>query len=161
MFFSVGVESPKDADTAFGISVPAFDNFDYGCVSAADTQADIAVMAREAILAIVEEMILSGDHSVEDIFDAGFMVYAANAEYSHCDSWFMIDVDLSAFEGKQQRINIALPDVLIKRIDGQTLTHCTIDRVQPGDAVVGHPRHETGGGDFDVITPAASDSEAA
>jgi hypothetical protein len=46
------------------------------------------------------------------------MVYAANAEYSHCDSWFMIDVDLSAFEGKQQRINIALPDVLIKRIDG-------------------------------------------
>ena len=118
MFFSVGVESPKDADTAFGISVPAFDKFDYGCVSAADTQDDIAVMAREAILAIVEEMILSGNHSVEDIFDSGFMVYAANAEYSHCDSWFMIDVDLSAFEGKQQRINIALPDVLIKRIDG-------------------------------------------
>lgn len=118
MFFSVGVEFPKDADTAFGISVPAFDQFDYGCVSAADEQSDIPVVAREAILSIVEEMLLSGTHSVEDIKDAGFMVYAANAEYAHCDSWFMIDVDLSEFEGKQQRVNITLPDVLIKRIDG-------------------------------------------
>lgn len=118
MFFSVGVESPKDADTAFGISVPAFDQFDYGCVSAADEQADIPVMAREAILSIVEEMLISGSHSVEDIKDAGFMVYSANADYAHCDSWFMIDVDLSEFEGKQQRVNITLPDVLIKRIDG-------------------------------------------
>lgn len=118
MFFSVGVESPEDADTAFGISVPAFDQFDYGCVSAADEQSDIPVMAREAILSIVEEMLLSGAHSVEDIKDAGVMVYSANAEYAHCDSWFMIDVDLSEFEGKQQRVNITLPDVLIKRIDG-------------------------------------------
>ncbi|EHT97545.1 hypothetical protein CKS_5637 [Pantoea stewartii subsp. stewartii DC283] len=76
------------------------------------------MMAREAILSIVEEMLLSGAHSVEDIKDAGFMVYAANAEYAHCDSWFMIDVDLTEFEGKQQRVNITLPDVLIKRIDG-------------------------------------------
>jgi predicted RNA binding protein YcfA (HicA-like mRNA interferase family) len=52
--FSVGVESPKDADTAFSISVPAFDKFDYGCFRCR-YQADIA--AREAILAIVEEMI--------------------------------------------------------------------------------------------------------
>ncbi|EOR1523346.1 type II toxin-antitoxin system HicB family antitoxin, partial [Escherichia coli] len=29
-----------------------------------------------------------------------------------------IDVDLSEIEGKQQRINISLPDVLIRRIDG-------------------------------------------
>lgn len=75
-------------------------------------------MAREAILSIVEEMIISGAHSVEDITDAGFMFYAANPEYAHCDTWFMIDVDLSEFEGKQQRVNITLPDVLIKRIDG-------------------------------------------
>ncbi len=43
-------------------------------------------MAREAILSIVEEMIISGAHSVEDITDAGFMVYAANPEYAHCDT---------------------------------------------------------------------------
>jgi hypothetical protein len=118
MFFSVGIESPANSETAYGISVPAFDRFDYGCVSAADEQSDIAVMAREAILTVVEEMLLSGKHSVEDITDAGFMVYSANADYAHCDYWVMIDVDLSAFEGKQQRLNITLPDVLVKRIDG-------------------------------------------
>lgn len=67
---------------------------------------------------VVEEMLLSGKHSVEDITDAGFMVYSANADYAHCDYWVMIDVDLSQFEGKQQRLNITLPDVLVKRIDG-------------------------------------------
>lgn len=118
MFFSVGVESPKEVNTAFGISIPAFDRFDYGCVSAADEQVDIPVMAREAILMVVEEMMLSGSHSVEDITDAGVKVYAANPEYAHCDYWFMIDVDLSEFEGTQKRLNIVLPDILIKRIDG-------------------------------------------
>ncbi|MBI1467960.1 type II toxin-antitoxin system HicB family antitoxin [Escherichia coli] len=118
MFFSVGVETPKDDHTAFGITGPAFDRFDFGCVSAADTQSEIPVMAREAILAIVEEMVLSGSYSVDDIHDDGCLTYAANQDYSHCDSWFVIDVDLSEIEGKQQRINIALPDVLIRRIDG-------------------------------------------
>ncbi|HDV3432458.1 TPA: type II toxin-antitoxin system HicB family antitoxin, partial [Escherichia coli] len=52
MFFSVGVETPKDDQTAYGITVPAFDCFGFGCVSAADSQAEIPAMAREAILAI-------------------------------------------------------------------------------------------------------------
>ncbi|HFF3493613.1 TPA: type II toxin-antitoxin system HicB family antitoxin [Escherichia coli] len=118
MFFSVGVETPKDDQIAYGITVPAFDRFDFGCVSAADSQAEIPVMAREAILAIVEEMVLSGAHSLDDIHDEGYLVYSDNINYSHCDSWFVIDVDLSEVEGKQQRINISLPDILIRRIDG-------------------------------------------
>lgn len=60
MFFSVGVETPKDDQTAYGITVPAFDCFGFGCVSAADSRAEIPAMAREAILAIVEDMVLSG-----------------------------------------------------------------------------------------------------
>lgn len=118
MFFSVGVETPKDDHTAYGITVPVFDCFDFGCVSAADSQAEIPAMAREAILAIVEEMVISGAHSVDDIHDEGCLTYSANPNYNHCDSWFVIDVDLSEIEGKQQRINISLPDVLIRRIDG-------------------------------------------
>ncbi|HDQ6601921.1 TPA: type II toxin-antitoxin system HicB family antitoxin, partial [Escherichia coli O113:H4] len=118
MFFSVGVETPKDDQIAYGITVPAFDRFDFGCVSAADSQAEIPVMAREAILAIVEEMVLSGAHSLDDIHDEGYLAYSDNINYSHCDSWFVIDVDLSEVEGKQQRINISLPDILIRRIDG-------------------------------------------
>lgn len=37
----------------------------------------------------------------------------------------MIDVDLSEFEGKPQRINIPLPDTLIKLIDSTVKTSST------------------------------------
>ncbi len=51
MFFFVGVETPKDDHTAYGITVPAFDRFDFCCVFAADTQSEIPVMARGGIFA--------------------------------------------------------------------------------------------------------------
>lgn len=117
MFFSVGVEMPKDENTAYGMIVPAFSAYDYGCFSAADTQDQIAPMVKEAILMVVEDLIQNGNISVEDIKDAGYLVYSVNPEYKDFDSWVMVDVDLSEFEGKPQRINISLPDTLIKRID--------------------------------------------
>ncbi|HCC3331634.1 TPA: type II toxin-antitoxin system HicB family antitoxin [Salmonella enterica] len=122
MFFSVGVETPKDETTAYGLIVPALCNDNYGCFSAADTQEDIPVMAREVILAIVEEMVIDGKQ-IDAIKDAGHLLYSANPEYADYDSWFVIDVDLSEFEGKQQRINISLPDTLIKRIDIRVKEH--------------------------------------
>ncbi|MED7790437.1 type II toxin-antitoxin system HicB family antitoxin [Klebsiella aerogenes] len=117
MFFSVGVETPKDENTAYGMIVPAFSAYEMGCFSAADTQDQIAPMVKEAILLSVECLVEDRGLSAEDIKDAGHLVYAANPEYKDFDSWFMIEVDLSAFEGKPQRINISLPDTLIKRID--------------------------------------------
>jgi predicted RNase H-like HicB family nuclease len=117
MFFSVGVETPKDENTAYGMIVPAFSAYDYGCFSAADTQDQIAPMVKEAILMVVEDMVQENKVAAEDIQDAGYMVYAANPEYKDYDSWFMVEVDLSAFDGKPQRINISLPDTLIQRID--------------------------------------------
>lgn len=95
MFFSVGVETPKDDQTAYGITVPAFDCFGFGCVSAADSQAEIPAMAREAILAIVEDMVLSGAYFVDDIHDEGCLTYSDHSNYKHCDSWFLVDVDLT------------------------------------------------------------------
>lgn len=117
MFFSVGVETPKDEDTAYGMIVPAFSAYDYGCFSAADKQDQIAPMVKEAILMVIDDLVDEGKVSPDNIVDAGYMVYAANPEYADFDSWFMIDVDLSEFEGKPQRINISLPDTLITRID--------------------------------------------
>jgi len=117
MFFSVGVETPKDENTAYGLIVPALCNDEYGCFSAADDQKHIAPMVREAILMTLEDMIQSGKYSPESFIDAGHLTYAALPDYADYDSWFAIDIDLSEFEGRQQRINIALPDTLIKRID--------------------------------------------
>ncbi|MEH0832319.1 type II toxin-antitoxin system HicB family antitoxin [Pectobacterium cacticida] len=119
MFFSVGVETPKDESTAYGLIVPALCTDDYGCFSAADSQKDIARMAREAILAIVDDMVTFGNMDIEQINDAGHLVYAGQPDYADYDSWFVLDVDLSAFEGKPQRLNISLPDTLIKRIDNR------------------------------------------
>lgn len=119
MFFSVGVETPKDESTAYGLIVPALCTDDYGCFSAADNQKDIARMAREAILSIVDEMVMSGNVDIERINDAGHLVYAGQPDYADYDSWFVLDVDLSAFDGKPQRLNISLPDTLIKRIDNR------------------------------------------
>lgn len=123
MFFSVGVEIPQDENTAFGMIVPAFEAYGYGCFSAADSQKEIPSMVREAILLTVEDMVINGKALVEQIEDAGYLTYSANPDYSNFTSWFVIDIDLSDFEGKQQRINIALPDTLIKRIDIQVKGH--------------------------------------
>jgi len=123
MFFTVGIEEPCEENIAYGLSIPAFDKYGYGCVSAADQQADIPIMAREAILTIIEEMLLSGSHSLEEITDEGVTTYSKNTEYLHCNTWFMLDVELSSFEGKQQRLNITLPDILVKRIDGFVAGH--------------------------------------
>lgn len=119
MFFSVGVETPKDENTAYGMIVPALSAgvSDYGCFSAADTQEQIPVMVKEAILMVIEDMLQTGRLALDSIKDAGYMVYAADPEYKDYDSWFTIEVDLSEFEGKPQRINISLPDTLIQRID--------------------------------------------
>ncbi|MEL4012811.1 type II toxin-antitoxin system HicB family antitoxin [Dryocola clanedunensis] len=116
MFFSVGVEMPANENEAYGMIVPALCNDDFGCVSAADSQEEIAEMVREAILLITDEMVKRGV-DITRLKDAGPFVYAANPEYAYCEQWVMVDVDLSSLEGKPQRINISLPDVLIERID--------------------------------------------
>ena len=118
MFFSVGVEMPANENEAFGLVVPALCNDDFGCVSAADYQDEIAEMVREAILLIVDLMVERG-MDITQLKDAGPFVYATNPEYAYCSQWLLVDVDLSALEGKQQRINISLPDALLERIDNR------------------------------------------
>ncbi|EJJ0545731.1 type II toxin-antitoxin system HicB family antitoxin [Cronobacter sakazakii] len=119
MFFSVGVETPASVDMAWGIVVPALCNEEFGCYSAVDDKAGIAPAAREAILLVLEEMIRRGKYRAEAIRDAGHLTYAAHPDYRAYDSWFVIEVDLSGLEGRQQRINITLPDTLIQRIDNR------------------------------------------
>lgn len=116
MFFSVGVEMPANKNEAYGLVVPALCTDDFGCVSAADNQDEIALTVREAILSIVDLMVERG-MDITRLKDAGPFVYSANSEYAYCNQWLLVDVDLSSLEGKQQRINITLPDALLHRID--------------------------------------------
>lgn len=62
---------------------------------------------------------LGGKVAVGNIKDESYLAYSAIPEREDFDSWFMIEIDLSDFEGKPQRINISLPDTLIRRIDNE------------------------------------------
>jgi predicted RNase H-like HicB family nuclease len=91
--FSVGIESPRNTETAWGIYVPAFDGTGYGCVSAADTMEDTEAAAREAILAMTTYMRAAGD-DLRTLRDAGTAAYQTNPDYRHCDRWLTIDAEL-------------------------------------------------------------------
>lgn len=91
--FSVGLESPADTDTAWGIYVPAFDGIGYGCVSAADTQEGTESAAHEAILAMITYMRDAGE-DLRTLRDAGTAAYQANPDYRHCDRWLTIEAEL-------------------------------------------------------------------
>lgn len=116
MLFSVGVEIPKSNDDAFGLIIPALCNDEYSSYSAADTQEQIPLMATDAIVMMIEEMLHDGV-ALNNIVDKGVLAYQQDSEYSDYDAWLMLDVDVSKLEGKPKRINISIPDVLIQRID--------------------------------------------
>lgn len=118
MFFTVGIELPKNEGESFGLVVPALCNDNYSCFSAADEQAEIAPMAKEAIQLLIETMQEDG-YPLELLKDQGALYYQELDDYNHCDHWLMLEVDLSAFQGKPMRINISIPDTLISRIDNK------------------------------------------
>ncbi|MDN4697231.1 type II toxin-antitoxin system HicB family antitoxin [Vibrio parahaemolyticus] len=60
MWFTLGVETPKDKDSSYGIIVPALCNDRYSCYSASDSSKDIAAHSAEAIESILEEMLADG-----------------------------------------------------------------------------------------------------
>lgn len=91
--FSVGIESPRNTETAWGIYIPAFDGTGYGCVSAADTMEGTEAAARDAILAMTTYMRAAGD-DLRTLRDAGTAAYQANPDYLHCDRWLTIDAEL-------------------------------------------------------------------
>lgn len=118
MYFSVGIELPKDTIESFGLVVPALCTDKFDCYSAADTQEEIAPMVTEAITLVLEMMQEDGI-SVSDIKDAGVLAYQNMEDYAFCSAWVLVHVDISAFEGKPKRINISIPDTLISRIDSK------------------------------------------
>ncbi|MCT8124561.1 type II toxin-antitoxin system HicB family antitoxin [Alishewanella sp. BS5-314] len=116
MYFSVGIEQPTADNTAYGLVVPALCTTDFSCISAADSQAEIAPAVTEAIMMTLEQLQEQG-LALTNIQDLGPLSYQQQAEYAYCDSWLLVYIDLSSFDGKPKRINISMPDTLISRID--------------------------------------------
>ena len=96
----------RDEDTAYGLTFPDFE----GCFSAADEIQDIQRMAQEAVEVHFdgEDIPLSPPSSPEqwlgdERFEGGF--------------WLLIDIDTTKVNTKSIRINISMPEALVKRID--------------------------------------------
>lgn len=115
MLFMIGIEPADTKDEAHGIIVPVFNKVNYGCNSAADNEKDIVQQATDAILTMVEELVIDGFDL--EILNEGYKDYSQNQEYSDFTRWLAIDINVSELKGKPKRININLPDILLMRID--------------------------------------------
>lgn len=115
MLFMVGIEAPKNETEAWGITVPVFEKFGLGCVSAVDDEKDILTEARDVILSMAEVALEQGillDDLAEPYHD-----YGQHEGFEHFTRWVALDVDLSAISDEPKRVNISLSSALLARID--------------------------------------------
>jgi predicted RNase H-like HicB family nuclease len=102
----------KEKNSAYGMTFPDFE----GCFSAADTVNDISRMAQEAVeLHFEGESIAIPPPSTpeqwqqDERFSGGF--------------WMMVDIDLGKIKNRPVRLNISLPEYLVRQIDEFAASH--------------------------------------
>lgn len=108
MLYPIVIE-PGDADHAFGVVVPDIP----GCFSAGDTFEDAVIQAREAIEGHLELLCEDGSE-IPQATDV--QAHMSNSDYAGW-VWALVEVDITPFLGNSQKVNVTLPEVLIKRID--------------------------------------------
>lgn len=106
---------PGDEQHAWGVEVPDIP----GCFSAGDDLDDAMAMAREAIEGHLEILAEEGERIPEA---SKVTLHASNPSYAGC-TWAVVDIDVSKFLGKAEKLNITLPAHLISRIDAYVRNH--------------------------------------
>lgn len=108
MLYPIAIE-PGSVNQAFGVVVPDIP----GCFSAGDSFEEAVMNAREAI-----------ELHLEGLCEYAEAIPQASAVQDHLNSpdyagwvWALVEVDITPYLGKSQKVNVTLPDVLIKRID--------------------------------------------
>ncbi|ALI02785.1 type II toxin-antitoxin system HicB family antitoxin [Pseudomonas sp. FW306-02-F02-AA] len=114
MLYPIAI-SMGDNEHAWGVEVPDIP----GCFSAGDDLDDAIAMAREAIEGHFE--ILAEDGSAIPPANK-VTVHAANPQYAGA-TWALVDIDVTKYLGKAQKLNITLPGYLLTRIDEYVLHH--------------------------------------
>lgn len=114
MLYPIAIESGDD-NHAFGVVVPDIP----GCFSAGDTLDEAIANAREAI-----EFHLDGlaEDQVEIPVASAVAKHHANPNYAGW-IWAVLDIDITRYMGKAEKINITLPASLIRRIDEFVARH--------------------------------------
>jgi len=105
----------KDPNSDYGVIVPDLP----GCFSAGKTIEEALLNAHEAIECHLEGMLVDGDPIPTQLH---INEHINNPDYKD-DIFTIIDVDLSKISGRAKRINITLPEKILKQIDAYTESH--------------------------------------
>jgi len=103
MLYPIAI-SAGDEQHAWGVEVPDI----AGCFSAGDTLDDALAMAREAIEGHLELLAEVGEPVPEA---RSLTVHAGNPGYAGC-TWAVVDIDVTRYMGKAEKLNITLPGYL-------------------------------------------------
>ena len=114
MLYPIAVR-PGDLHHAWGVEVPDIP----GCFSAGDDLDDAMAMAREAIEGHLE--ILAEDNAKIPVATK-VSAHVSNPEYEGC-IWAVVDIDVTKYLGKAEKLNITLPGYLLNRIDEYVKHH--------------------------------------
>jgi predicted RNase H-like HicB family nuclease len=99
----------KDEGSAYGVTVPDL----AGCFSAGETFEEALANTHEAIDLYLSDVVSDGEAVP---LSSGVSAHVDNADYTG-GVWAVVDIDVSMYSGKTERINITLPKFLIQEID--------------------------------------------
>jgi len=111
MRYPIGIELGDDTH-AFGVTVPDI----AGCFSAGDTLEQALANVLEGIHGHLSLLARDGDPI--PLPSGSIAEHMANPDYQGY-IWYMVDVDLSRYLGKVEKINVTLPQRLIHQIDSR------------------------------------------
>ena len=114
MLYPIAIR-PGDEQHAWGVDVPDIP----GCFSAGENLDDAMAMAREAIEGHLE--ILAEDCARIPVATP-VSAHVSNPEYEGC-IWALVDIDITRYLGKAEKLNITLPGNLLNRIDEYVKHH--------------------------------------
>ena len=103
----------KDRDSDYGVTVPDLPGF----FSAGDTADEAFNNAIEAIECHIEGLLIDGERIPQG---KPIEHHRENREFAS-GIWALVDVDLSKLSGKAKRVNITLPERILKQIDSFAL----------------------------------------
>lgn len=84
-----------------------------GCFSAGETLDEAFAQAREAVAFHIEGLLDAGERVPKA---RGVAAFASRREYAG-RIWAVVSVDLATLAGKARRVNISLPERVVRRID--------------------------------------------
>ena len=107
MNYAITIE--HEPDKAYGVQVPDLP----GCFSAGATMDEALANAAEAVAFHIEGLLDAGEKIPAP---QGVEAHAGNPAYAGM-IWAIVSMDLASLSGKAKRLNISLPERVLRRID--------------------------------------------